>query len=117
MPPRVKLLTVDDDDRDREIMGHVLGKAFPGAEICSVADPTTARGLCVEGAFDCVLIDYDMPVLDGLTLARALHAADGHLPIIMVTSVGDEMLVAEALRSGISDLLVLQTFLFEELGQ
>jgi hypothetical protein len=62
--------------------------------------------ICAEQDFDCILLDYDMPEMDGLTLARHIRAIDPHLPIILVTSVGDEMLVAEALRTGVSDYIV-----------
>jgi signal transduction histidine kinase len=106
MPARTRLLTVDDNALEREIMAQTLAMAFPEAEICSVSDPTEVEGLCGKSAFDCVLIDYNMPEMDGLTLARALRAVDSYLPIVMVTSVGDEMLVAEAIRSGISDYIV-----------
>jgi light-regulated signal transduction histidine kinase (bacteriophytochrome) len=46
-----------------------------------------------------------MPDMDGLTLARELRAADPYLPIVLMTNVGDEMLAAEALRSGASDYI------------
>ena len=44
-----------------------------------------------------------MPQMDGLTLARRLRASDAHMPIILVTSIGNEMLAAEAMRDGVSD--------------
>src|ERR1700677_2950443 len=95
---RQQLLTVDDSEIDREIMAHMLGAAFPSAEIHTVADPSSVEKACVDPHFDCVLLDYNMPEMDGLTLARRLRAADSYLPIILVTSAGDEMLVAEAFR-------------------
>ncbi|MGD0719468.1 MAG: ATP-binding protein [Roseiarcus sp.] len=103
MTRRKHLLFVDDSDAEREIMGLTLGAAFPGAALRPVADPSTVGQICHDQSFDCVILDYNMPELDGLTLARQLRAADAYLPIILVTSVGDEMLVAEALRGGVSD--------------
>ena len=52
-----------------------------------------------------MLVDQNMPEMDGLTLARRLRASDAHLPIILVTSMGDDMLAAEALRGGVSDYI------------
>jgi light-regulated signal transduction histidine kinase (bacteriophytochrome) len=46
-----------------------------------------------------------MPDMDGLTLAGELRAAFAYMPIVLMTSVGDEMLAAEALRNGASDYL------------
>jgi hypothetical protein len=46
-----------------------------------------------------------MPEQDGLTLAAELRTAFAHMPLILLTSVGDEMLATEALRGGVSDYL------------
>jgi light-regulated signal transduction histidine kinase (bacteriophytochrome) len=46
-----------------------------------------------------------MPDMDGVTLAGELRADYAYLPIVLMTSVGDEMLAAEALRSGASDYI------------
>jgi signal transduction histidine kinase len=99
------LLIVDDSEAERTLMAHTLGAAFPEAEICSSGHPAEVQQLCAERPFDCVLLDYHMPELDGLALTRQLRAADAYLPIVLATSVGDEMLVAEALRSGASDYI------------
>ena len=105
MTPSRRLLTVDDSPLDRQIMAHTLSSAFPEARIQSVEDPCDVEALCGDQRFDCILLDQNMPQMDGLTLARRLRAADAHMPIILVTSVGDEMLAAEAMRSGVSDYL------------
>ena len=99
------LLTVDDSAFDRQIMTQTLAAAFPNANIRSLADPCEAEALCGGQRFDCVLLDQNMPQMDGLTLARRLRASDAHMPIILVTSVGDEMLAADAMRNGVSDYL------------
>ena len=117
MPARKKLLFVDDSEAEREIMALTLDAAFPGAAIRPVSEPSTVRQICDDQSFDCVLLDYNMPVMDGLTLARQLRAANAYLPIILVTSVGDEMLVAEALRSGVSDYITKSRITTESLRQ
>jgi signal transduction histidine kinase len=99
------ILTVDDNSFDREIMAQTLASAFPDARICSVADPNEVEALCGEQRFDCVFLDQNMPQMTGLTLARRLRESDAHVPIILVTSLGDEMLAAGAMRSGVSDYL------------
>jgi signal transduction histidine kinase len=117
MPLRKKLLFVDDSEAEREIMALTLDAAFPGAAIRPVSEPSTVRQICADQSFDCVLLDYNMPVMDGLTLARQLRAANAYLPIILVTSVGDEMLVAEALRSGVSDYITKSRITAESIRQ
>jgi len=99
------LLAVDDNPFDREIMTQTLASAFPKARISCVGDPHEAEALCGSQRFDCVLLDQNMPQMDGLTLAGRLRESDAHMPIILVTSIGDEMLAAEAMRGGVSDYL------------
>ena len=105
VPAPQSLLIVDDSEAEREIMTLTLGQAFPGAKVRSAAHPLMARQMCADQRFDCVLTDYNMPDMDGVTLAGELIAASAYLPIVLMTSVGDEMLAAKALRSGISDYL------------
>jgi signal transduction histidine kinase len=99
------LLAVDDNPLDREIMAQTLAAAFPQARLRIVADPFEAETLCGVQRFDCVLLDQNLPQMDGLALARRLRTSDPHMPIILVTSIGDEMLAAEAMRGGVSDYL------------
>ncbi|MDB5470528.1 MAG: Phytochrome, two-component sensor histidine kinase [Caulobacter sp.] len=98
-------LVVDDSEAERELMAHTLRSAFSDAEVRTSGHPADVPRLCEAQRFDCVLLDYNMPELDGLALARRLRATDPYLPIILATNVGDEMLVAEALRSGASDYI------------
>jgi hypothetical protein len=99
------LLVIDDSEADREIIALTLGAAFPRAVVRRVDNPLAAKELCAEQAFDCVLTDYNMPDMDGVALAGELRRANSYLPIILMTNFGDEMLAAEALRSGISDYI------------
>jgi hypothetical protein len=99
------LLVVDDNESDREIVALTLSAVFPKADILRVGDPREVKALCEQTDFDCVLLDYNMPEIDGVTLGRELRAASAYLPLVLMTNVGDEMLAAEALRSGLSDYL------------
>jgi signal transduction histidine kinase len=105
MPRPNALLVVDDSQAERQLMEITLGAAFPRAEVLSASCPSQAKAMCEGRHFDCVLLDYNMPEMDGLMLAHQLKAADTYLATVLMTSVGDEMLAAEALRSGISDYI------------
>ena len=105
MPTPKSVLVVDDSDAEREIVALTLGAAFPEIQVRMAAHPAIAREMCGQEGFDCVILDYNMPQTDGVTLAGELKASSTYLPIILMTSVGDEMLAAEALRSGISDYI------------
>lgn len=99
------LLVVDDNEAELELMALTLEAAFPGVDIHRAVDALSAGDLCREHAFDCALLDYNMPDIDGLMLAEELRAVSAYLPIVLMTNVGDEMLAAEALRRGVSDYI------------
>ncbi len=99
------LLVVDDSEADREIIALTVGAAFPRAIVRRADHPFAAKEMCAEQTFDCILTDYNMPDMDGVTLAGELRAANPYLPTILMTNFGDEMLAAEALRSGVSDYI------------
>jgi signal transduction histidine kinase len=99
------LLVVDDTEADRQIIALTLGGAFPGAVVQCAAHPALAQQMLAALAYDCAILDYNMPDMDGVTLAGEIRAAFPYLPIVLMTNFGDEMLAAEALRSGISDYI------------
>src|SRR5262245_24037852 len=98
-------LVVDDDAAERSILTETIMVAFPGSDVRQLGDPDRVTGVISEFDFDCVLMDYNMPQMDGLSLARELRARSPYLPLVMVTGVGDETLAADAVRSGVSDYI------------
>ncbi len=98
-------LVIDDDYAEREILAETIKRAFQKAEVQQAHDHVEALALCAERNFDCVVLDFSMPKMDGLTLAQKLRAHSPYLPLVLVTGVGDEFLAANAVRSGISDYI------------
>jgi len=98
-------LILDDSASERLIIQHVLADAFPDAAIAQAENAGTARGMFAETPLDCILLDYSMPQMDGVEFAEELRRAYPHLPIVLVTGVGDEMLVSHALRRGVTDYI------------
>ncbi|HVY87194.1 MAG TPA: ATP-binding protein [Caulobacterales bacterium] len=96
---------LDDDAAERRIMSHLIGDAFPSAVIEQSGNPGEAMEACLHGRYDCVLLDYNMPQTNGVVFASELRAHQRYLPMVLVTGAGDEMLVAEAMRSGVTDYI------------
>jgi hypothetical protein len=101
----LSLLIVDDDQAERTLTTRLAQDTFPGAEIKAVGDALAAREVCKTDAFDCVILDYNMPGMDGMACAQRLRAAFPYLPIVMSTGYGDEMLAAHAVTSGVTDYI------------
>jgi CheY-like chemotaxis protein len=91
-----RALVVDDNDTNRKVMRHQLNYRNIANETVSSAPAALAalRHASLEGApYDLVLLDYHMPEVDGLALAKAIRAhADLPQPkMILVTSLGDKL--------------------------
>jgi len=88
-----RLLLVEDDALVSEVIAGLLGRR--GHVVTAVADGLAAMTELSRGSFDAMLLDLDLPVVDGFQVARLVRRMehlDG-LPIIAVTarSAGDEL--------------------------
>ena len=80
-----KILVVDDDDGFRALTSEILSQA--GFEVKTAADGGEAWGLFARESFDALVVDLNMPVMDGLELTKRLRD-DKRLrdtPILMLT--------------------------------
>ncbi|HEX2163683.1 MAG TPA: response regulator [Thermoanaerobaculia bacterium] len=108
MPEPLSILVVEDSPEDRALYRRLLGKGGEGAFRVAEED-TGERGLARLAAerFDCLLLDYQLPDLDGLEFLAALATADvAERPaVILLTGHGDESIAVEAMRRGAQDYL------------
>lgn len=102
-----RIVVVDDEPANIAILKRLLAKA--GFErIFSTTDPRDAVKLCVENPPDMVLLDFNMPHLDGIELLgqlRSVIAADAHVPMIMLTGDMSVDTRQRALGAGAVDFL------------
>ncbi|MCA1642645.1 MAG: response regulator [Acidobacteria bacterium] len=99
------LLVVDDDERAREIMRATF--EGEGHRVVAAEDaPSALRALHKEPP-DLILLDVEMPGVDGLALCRLLRAqgAAKRLPIIVVSARDDEGRKVEAFAAGADDFV------------
>ncbi|MDB5433310.1 MAG: hypothetical protein JWP35_4426 [Caulobacter sp.] len=99
----LSLLCVDDDALFLDFIALTAARVFPGARIDTLLDSMEVDGVCAATTYDCVVLDYRMPGLDGLACAKSLHAAYPYLPIILVTGAGDGEVATSALHNGVTD--------------
>ncbi len=101
--PRV--LIVDDDPALLLLMSETLKRA--GFTVAQAADGAQAIGRCREFQPDVVLLDIEMPEMDGFSacanIRRDAHSRD--LPIVMVTGFDDAVSIHRAFKAGATDFI------------
>jgi two-component system OmpR family response regulator len=98
-----KILIVDDDAHIREVLSFALGKA--GMETSEAGDGEAALGAIERNPPDLVVLDINMPRMDGLEVCRRLRAS-GDLPILFLSSRDDEIDRVVGLELGADDYVV-----------
>ena len=116
----LKVLIIDDEPVDREIFKQYLDADRPGA--FRYAEAATGRdGLREQKSFnpDCILLDLNLPDLDGLKMIRLLREGRDMLPsaIVMLTGTGSEEVAVEAMKLGAMDYMVNQRAALTGLGR
>lgn len=95
------VLLVDDERSIRASLRTVLANL--GFEVLEAARGEEALSLIRTANIDAVLLDINMPGLDGIDVCRAIRRELPRLPIIMLTIQGDEQKKVEALDAGADD--------------
>ena len=101
----MKVLLVDDSRTIRNIQKNVLAQ-MGYTDILEAADGVEALKLLESETPDLVLVDWNMPNMDGLTLVSRIRQKDTALPLIMVTTEAEKGRVIEALKAGVNNYLV-----------
>jgi two-component system chemotaxis response regulator CheY len=99
-------LVVDDSATMRRIARRMLEAL--GFEITEAADGVDALAALQQGTPDIVLLDWEMPRLDGLETLRAMRQAPwGQAPrVVMCTTLTDMARIAAALEAGADEYIM-----------
>lgn len=99
------ILVVDDSPSLRGMIAACLRAA--GYDVTEAADGGEARALAEQGAFGMLVTDQVMPVMDGLSLIRALRATPRYadIPMLMLTTEADHRIREQAREAGASGFL------------
>jgi CheY-like chemotaxis protein len=101
-----KILIVEDDEVNLLIAEHILRRA--GHEVISADNGEAAVEAVREGQFDLILMDIEMPIMDGLEATPLIRALPGgeQIPIIALTAHTIPEKLAEIHQAGMNDYLI-----------
>jgi CheY-like chemotaxis protein len=100
------VLIVDDSEFERKLMGKLLDESL--YELAFAASSVETLGILRKKRPDLILMDLDMPVLNGLEILRKLKAAPqfADIPVMMVTGQSCKGIVMDCLQAGAVDFVV-----------
>ncbi len=99
-----RILVVDDQEANVELLRQLLGEAGYTC-IASTLNPLEVCALHRKNRYDLILLDLQMPGLDGFGVIEGLKTndADGYLPVIVLTAQPGHKL--RALQAGAKDFI------------
>ena len=106
-----RILIIDDDEKLCRLIQEYLGGM--GYEVESVYTGTEGLQAALERNYHAVILDVMLPEMDGFEVLRQLRA-QSHVPVLMLTSRGDETDRIVGLEIGADDYLP-KTFSTREL--
>ncbi len=100
----VKILVVDDAAFIRMRCTKLLTQS--GYEVVEAATGVQAVEAYKSARPDAVLLDITMPDMDGLTALKEMRKIDPEAKIAMLSALGQQSVVMEALKAGAKDFVV-----------
>lgn len=100
----IRVLLVEDDDDNRELMGEVLEAA--GFVVTSAASGAEGLRRLAESGIDVVVTDVGMPGMGGLEMARAARELAPRVPVVVVTGWAERDDIARARGHDVDAVLV-----------
>jgi PAS domain S-box-containing protein len=97
-----RVLHVDDDEGVLQLTRDLIEAVDKTIKISSTSNPRDVVESLIHEEYDCVILDYSMPEMNGIELAKIIINRIG-VPVILYTGKGSEELAEEAFRVGISD--------------
>ncbi len=111
----MKILLVDDSRTIRNIQKNVL-KQLGYTDVDEAEDGVKALERFKEQVPDLMLVDWNMPNMDGITLVKKIREINKTVPIIMCTTEAEKSRVLEAIKAGVNNYAV-KPFTTESLGE
>jgi signal transduction histidine kinase len=108
VPLPISILLIEDNEHDRAAFERALhnsGGAFR-VSVCEKAENALDMLAAGTDSYDLVVLDYDLPGMNGMDFYRSLKNRNNLPPFVMLTGAGSENLAVEALQAGMYDYII-----------
>ena len=97
-----RILIIDDDLPYLRLMRESL---TPQYHVEITADPEQGLRRIIDGKFDCILVDFEMPVLNGVEVCQRVRDSQADSALIICSAHGDKAKMSEAFEAGADDYI------------
>jgi two-component system chemotaxis response regulator CheY len=103
----MKILVVDDFSTMRRIIKNLL-RDLGFTNISEADDGSTALPMLQAGDFDFLVTDWNMPIMTGIDLLKAVRADErlSTMPVLLVTAEAKKDQIVEAAQAGVNGYVV-----------
>jgi PAS domain S-box-containing protein len=106
MKSKLRILHLEDDPRDSEIVESLLIEEGIACELIRVSTRDQFRSAVEQEAFDIILADYALPSFDGISALAIALTQRPTVPFILLSGTAGEEVAAESVKSGATDYVL-----------
>src|SRR6202163_3610298 len=106
MPHPLRILSIEDDPKDAELIRDLLETEGIVCEVTRVDTEAALLASLEQGGIDLILADYSLPSFDGISALKLAMKAYPDVPFIFVSGTLGEEVAIEALKIGATDYVL-----------
>ncbi|MGO2068047.1 response regulator [Glutamicibacter arilaitensis] len=103
---KIKVLIVDDEPLIRHALETILATAHGIAMVNSVENGQAAADYCKDNHVDVVLMDLQMPIMDGVSATKIIKSVQDSPSVLAITAFSSDEYLVPVLTAGASGYLV-----------
>ncbi len=101
---QLDILYVEDEENTREEVTFFLKKMC--RSVTTAVNGAEGLALCKAHSFDMVITDIQMPVMNGLDMAKGIRKTDTQIPIAVTTAYSDSAFLVKSIECGIDKYIL-----------